>query len=460
VDWSNEMAENAAKPLNHKGPSAADPGKASGGISGDLADKVEKGSPPTGTEPPQPPAGPSQTLAKAPETIRRSMPLALSLTIGLLLAVFVGWLFYELTWFFLLLYLSFVLATIVEAPVIYLKNRGVPRTLATVLILLGAVGILGGIGYLLAASVNHQLAAGADEMKKVPARVESLVEGVKHRFPGIGEYMGTFDFGSSLQSMMPSVATAWNRLLSGFEVMTYIVVSFFMVMYMVIEGPDHLKDARRLLPRSARLDATNLFSAITQAHRGWFLAATGNVISSSTLTAIGLSILGVRGGVVLGVLAGLGELIPNVGPVLFALPAIAVAVIMRPEMLVWVLVMFGVVMTIQGYTISPLMMKVGVRLPVLVTIISVVVMGALFGVLGVLVAIPLSADLVVVWNFVNSKLEKDTTDYDSTNPPQGETRDPVPVEPANKARKRPASRFRRGTKETQEPAAGAEGGAI
>jgi hypothetical protein len=62
------------------------------------------------------------TLQAAPAAVRRSMPMALSITLGIILAGLLGWFFQTLAWFFLLLYLSFIAATILDAPVGWLKR--------------------------------------------------------------------------------------------------------------------------------------------------------------------------------------------------------------------------------------------------------------------------------------------------------------------------------------------------
>src|SRR4051812_33995020 len=82
---------------------------------------------PEETAPKPPPDEGSEALTKAPAAVKRSMPMALSICIGILLAVVAGWFFYNLTWFLLLLYLSFIAATVLEAPVHWLKRRGLPR---------------------------------------------------------------------------------------------------------------------------------------------------------------------------------------------------------------------------------------------------------------------------------------------------------------------------------------------
>ena len=106
---------------------------------------------------------------------------------------------------------------------------------------------------------------------------------------------------------------------------------------------------------------------------------------------------------------------PNIGPLLAALPALLFTLVATQDKFLWVVGMFLVVWTIQGYTISPMMMRFSVALPVLVTIIAVLVFGTLFGILGILVSIPLVADAVVMWQFWAARREKDATDYDAVN---------------------------------------------
>jgi predicted PurR-regulated permease PerM len=190
---------------------------------------------------------------------------------------------------------------------------------------------------------------------------------------------------------------------------------------MLIDGADHLRAVRSLIPRHLRLEATLLFREIARAHRGWAFASLCNVTSSSVMLGTGLYLIGIPGAFLLGFVAGLGELIPNFGPVIAAMPAILVALLANPDKFVWVVGLFIVVDSIQGWTISPHMMKFSVKLPVLVTLMSIITFGLLFGLLGVLAAIPIVADLVVVWQYMNRHLEKDTTEYDVVNAPAGET---------------------------------------
>ena len=219
---------------------------------------------------------------------------------------------------------------------------------------------------------------------------------------------------------------------------------FFIVLYMLIDGADHLKAVRRLLPKRARLEATQLFHEIAKAHRGWALASFANVCSASILLGAGLYLLDVPGALILGVIAGLGELIPNIGPFLGALPAILLTAIADPEKTPYVVGMFIVVQTIQSYTISPQMLKFSVELPVLVTIISVLVFATAVwfsgGAGGHSICRRHGGHMR---EYANRHLEKDTEDYDAVNDPVDGTRPAIVQE-------RP-SRFRRVLKSRPDP---------
>jgi predicted PurR-regulated permease PerM len=390
---------------------------------------------------PSPSPAAAEALKRTPEAVKRSMPMALSIALGILLAGLLGWFFQTLTWFILLLYLSFISATILEAPVQWLKRAKIRRGLAAVIVMVGGLGLLLGGLYLVTNSVYNQIVALSANLEKAPERINSFVNGLKERFPGLGNRLGDFDVGAALGGMNLNLSALWQNAMWGVEGISWLVIMFFIVLYMLVDGADHLKAVRCLLPKHSRLEATRLFTEMSKAHRGWALATLFNVTSSTLMTGVGLWLLGIPGAFLLGFVAGLGEIIPNIGPLMGAVPALIITLLAVPDMFWWVVLMFVVVQTVQSYTLSPMMLKFSVELPVLVTIISVLTFGTLFGFLGILVAIPLVADMVVIWQYVNRYLEKDTEDYDQVNTRAMGAR--VPASPDNTHPSRLRKLFRR-----------------
>jgi predicted PurR-regulated permease PerM len=109
------------------------------------------------------------------------------------------------------------------------------------------------------------------------------------------------------------------------------------------------------------------------------------------LTGLGLWLVGIPLAWTLGLIAGLLDFVPNIGPLIGFLPAFLLAMAMGPTKALWVAVVYVLVQTIEGYLVTPLVQKRAVDLPPALTITGQLLMGVLAGPLGVLLATPLLA---------------------------------------------------------------------
>jgi predicted PurR-regulated permease PerM len=119
------------------------------------------------------------------------------------------------------------------------------------------------------------------------------------------------------------------------------------------------------------------------------------MITIGLVTTIVLMVLGVKAAVALGVLAGLLEFIPTLGPILSSLPALAMAFLDSPEKAVTVGVAYIGIHFLENHILIPLLMKGGINLPPVLTILAQALMAYLFGFLGVMTAVPLLAAVSV-----------------------------------------------------------------
>jgi predicted PurR-regulated permease PerM len=108
-----------------------------------------------------------------------------------------------------------------------------------------------------------------------------------------------------------------------------------------------------------------------------------------------LALLGVKAAIALGVIAGLFEFIPFVGPFLAAAPAVAMAFLDGPEAAVYVALAYVGIQQLEGNVITPLLMKEGMDLPPVLTIVTQAIMSLVFGFIGLVVAVPLLAATMV-----------------------------------------------------------------
>lgn len=116
----------------------------------------------------------------------------------------------------------------------------------------------------------------------------------------------------------------------------------------------------------------------------------------SILTAAGLWMIGVKYAMLLGIIAGLMDVIPYFGPILSAVPAIIIALIEKPVNVVWVILLYFLIQQIEGSILSPRIIGSRVGLHPAITIVVVLIAAKFFGLLGMLLAVPIAAIIKVL----------------------------------------------------------------
>jgi predicted PurR-regulated permease PerM len=152
----------------------------------------------------------------------------------------------------------------------------------------------------------------------------------------------------------------------------------------------------KLIPPRSRALAGDALDNVGAALRRWLLGQLAAMALVGLLTGIGLALLGSPSALALGVLAAVLEFIPYIGPILSAVPAIAVALAQSPEQSLWVTGLYVAVQQAENHLIQPLIQQRAVDIPPALLLFGVVAMGTLFGVQGVVLAAPLAVVLYVL----------------------------------------------------------------
>src|SRR6185437_7009855 len=146
-----------------------------------------------------------------------------------------------------------------------------------------------------------------------------------------------------------------------------------------------------LFPRRARHRAGEVLSAMATVLRRWLVTQLIARVVIGLVTTIALLLLRVKAPFALGILAGLLEFIPTVGPILSAVPAVAMGFLDSPEKALFVGIAFWAIQFAENHLLIPLLMKGGVDAPPVLTILSQALMALLFGFVGSLCAVPILA---------------------------------------------------------------------
>jgi predicted PurR-regulated permease PerM len=162
--------------------------------------------------------------------------------------------------------------------------------------------------------------------------------------------------------------------------------------------PDTYHDGlMKLFPRPWRKRAGEVLTAISISLRRWLVTQLIAMVVIGVVSTVVLLILGVPAAVPLGVIAGLLEFIPTVGPILSAVPAVAMGFVESPEKALAVIIAYVAIQQMENYLLIPFLMREGVNLPPALTIMAQALMALIFGFLGLLCAVPvLAATMVAV----------------------------------------------------------------
>lgn len=153
----------------------------------------------------------------------------------------------------------------------------------------------------------------------------------------------------------------------------------------------------RAVPRDRRLAFRRLLEVLGVRIRGWVAGSLIAMLAVGVLTFIALSVLGVRYALLLGTLNGLLEFIPIVGPWVGGAIAVLVTLLDSPSLAVGVLLVVVAIQQLESNLITPLVMARAAEVHPFVTVFAIFLFGALFGFLGILLALPL---VILLWTVV------------------------------------------------------------
>jgi len=319
------------------------------------------------------------------------------------------WLALQLLWVarsvFVLGFLGVLFGLALSAGVSWLQRYRVPRGLGALLILGLFFGALFGLGALAAPRITEQVQELQQQLPDALSRVESWVRerqgGVNQLLQGTGGGQGDKappapDLRQTLVHQAGRLGTSFFTIFSStVAALGSILVITFVAVYIAVDSKTYRRGIMHLVPRRGRAKAAEVMDAVGVTLRRWLVAQLIGMVAIGGITTALLLLLDVRAAVALGILAGLLEFVPYFGPILSAVPAIAMGFLDGPEKALWVAVAYLAIQQIEGNVLTPFLMKEGLDLPPVLTILGQAVMALVFGFTGLLIAMPLLGAILV-----------------------------------------------------------------
>ncbi len=309
----------------------------------------------------------------------------------------------QLTAVITLLVVAFFLTLALNPLVEALNSRGLRRPLSVGIVFGGLVAVFTALGFVVVPPVAQQGGLLADNAPKYLDNLLSnrIIQDIDSHYHVLEKFQVEFEKlvtnGDFMSGVFGGVLGAGKALASGFFAFLTVLV---LTLYFLSSLPKVKVAAYGLVPRSRRPRFTSLSEEIMRRVGSYAIGQVAVATINAVFSWVMMSIVGIRYAAVLSVVVGFLGLIPMVGASLGAAIVSLVALFDDPTKAAIALVYYVVYQQLENYVVAPRIMQRTISVPGAVTVIAALAGGTLLGVLGALLAIPVAAGLLLIYEEV------------------------------------------------------------
>jgi predicted PurR-regulated permease PerM len=282
------------------------------------------------------------------------------------------WLVLEVREILFLLFVSFILMSALRPLVDAIERKKVPRIVAILLIYILVFGLFS--------------AGIAGIIPAVVAQSRALVE----EFPDISAHLGAIplDLQSLINQLTPVSQNIFRVTLGVFSNFVTVITVLTFTFYFLLERRNLRDFLTGLLGDSAGETVFGILLNVEKRLSAWVLGQLTLMFIIGLLVYIGLYFLRVEFALPLAILAGLLEIVPTVGPIISAIPAIVVAFVHAPLLALSVAALYIIIQQVENNLIVPYVMKKSVGLSPVLSLLALMIGGRLAGIGGAVLSVP------------------------------------------------------------------------
>ncbi|BAZ24528.1 hypothetical protein NIES4073_54240 [Kalymmatonema gypsitolerans NIES-4073] len=330
--------------------------------------------------------------------------------IGLIAIVISLYILWQIREVLLLIFAAVVLATTLNRLARRFQRSGIKRGFAVLLSVSIFIALIVGFFWLIVPPFVDQFQELTKQVPRGLERFNTWLDELRTRVPSqLTPYIP--DINSLSQQAQPiinrAVGSSFAFVSGSLEVVLKVLLVLVLTGMFLADPEAYRKVFVRLFPSFYRQRVDGILDKCEVSLEGWITGASIAMGAVGLMSLIGLSILRVRSALALAVLAGFLNLIPNLGPTLSVIPAMAIALLDAPWKVLAVLVLYFIIQQTEGNFITPIVMAHQVSLLPAITLISQLFFVTFFGFLGLFLALPLT---VVAKIWMQEVLIKDVLD--------------------------------------------------
>jgi predicted PurR-regulated permease PerM len=291
------------------------------------------------------------------------------------------WLIVQLTSIIIVLVLSFILLSALLKPVQWLTSKNIPRIISVLIIYIIIILLIGVVIGTILPPLISQTTEFSSKLPQIISSTDNYI--IFHRIPV--ENLSTI-MAKQINQFSGDLVVITSKVVSS---VVLVVTMFVLTLYLLLDWKNLIKVISSPFSGVEERRIINIISKVEDGLGRWVRGQLLLSLVVGVLTYIGLTIIGIPYALPLALIAGILEVLPIVGPIIAAIPAILVGLTISPIMAVAAAATFLIVQQLENHLVVPVVMSrvVGVRPPII--IISLLIGAKLAGITGAFLAIPI-----------------------------------------------------------------------
>jgi predicted PurR-regulated permease PerM len=306
------------------------------------------------------------------------------------------WFLYLIRDIVALLFVALIFTAVIEPLVTWLQRKKIPRGIGILLIYAALILIIGGMVYFLVPVIVSQTNELLNNFPRYVEKTNNLIQSVQN-------YSSSHNITLENQQLLNITSNAtkitqgiFNTTVGIFTGIIFIIILFSMTFYLSVKEDGMEKLITSVTPSNHQEYVISLANRMKKKVGKWMQGQLLLMIIIFILDFIALYILGIPYALTLAIFAGLFEMIPYLGPIISAIPAVALGFLISPLTGFLVLGVYIAIQQMENHIITPLVMKKTLGLNPIIIILALLIGAKVAGVFGAILAMPMAAIISVL----------------------------------------------------------------
>lgn len=313
---------------------------------------------------------------------------------------------------------SIILAYIFNPLVNNLEKKGFKRMHAVLLIYLLILGALFILAFLVIPKSSREIRRLIVNLPIYFENISTFVDNLYRKYYStLGDLPPMFQGLENvvvqniakIESIIMDTLTSFvSGAIGAFSKVISFILTPILTLYFLVDKDYFIDRVKKSIPKKYKRDVLMLANKID---KSLILFVRGRLIMALSVgiaTTIALLALGVDFAIVIGFITGVADVIPYIGPLLGFLPAVLFAYASYPLKALWVVIFFILIQWLENNVLGPKILGETIGLHPLVVLLSIIVGGAIFGVMGMIFSVPLVGIVRILYSFIKDKVKNTT----------------------------------------------------